>query len=208
MAMISNNDLVLFQGDSVTDTGRDREKDNLGTGYAFIASSLYSARYPERNIRFLNRGISGNRVPDLQARWEEDCLNLKPNVLSILIGINDCWRRFDRNDPTSVTDFYNGYVRLLTRVQENLPDTKIILMEPFLVPAREEQKSWREDLDPKIQAVRDLSREFNTRLVPLDGLFAAACSRREPTYWAHDGVHPTPAGHGLIARAWLDVVTK
>lgn len=203
--MIEANDLVLFQGDSITDTGRDRDKDSLGTGYAYIAASWFSALYPEKQVRFLNRGISGNRVRDLEERWDEDCLSLQPDVLSILIGINDCWRRFSRNDPTSTEAYRNGYAGLLTRVREE-SQAKLILMEPFLIPATPEQRKWREDLDPKIQAVRELALEFGALYVPLDGLFAQACSLREPTSWAHDGVHPSPAGHGLIAQAWLKTI--
>lgn len=204
--IISQGDLVLFQGDSITDAKRDRSIDSLGTGYVYIAASLFSALYPEKQVRFMNRGISGNRVVDLQDRWEEDCLNLQPDVLSIMIGINDCWRRYDRNLHTTTDSYLQGYRSLLERVRDNLSATKLVLLEPFLVPALPEQKEWREDLDPKIQAVRELAREFGGVYVPLDGLFAAACTRREPGFWAPDGVHPSPAGHALIARAWLEAV--
>lgn len=206
MEFIAKNDLVLFQGDSITDTGRDRTKSQaLGIGYANLVASWYGALYPEKNVQFLNRGISGNRVKDLKERWDEDCLDLKPDVLSILIGINDCWRRYDRNDPTSTEAFAQGYFDLLTRVKKE-SSAKLIILEPFLVPVDPKLKEWREDLDPKIQAVRELVREFEALYVPLDGLFAAACTRQKPSYWAADGVHPTPAGHGLIAQAWLDAV--
>lgn len=204
--IIEAQDLVLFQGDSITDTHRDRENDTLGTGYAYIAASIFSSLYPEQQVRFLNRGISGNTVVDLEQRWDEDCLELKPNVLSILIGINDSWNRYKRGVHTSTESYRAGYERLLTRVRESLPATKIIMLEPFLLPVREEQKAWREDLDPKIQAARELAREFGATYVPLDGLFAAACTQAAPAFWAQDGVHPSPAGHGLIARAWLEAV--
>lgn len=205
--MISSNDVVLFQGDSITDVRRARETDPLGTGYAFIAASLFMSRYPEMNVSFINRGVSGNRVADLEVRWDEDCLDLEPNVLSIMIGVNDCWRRFDRNQHTSTESYRAGYERLLTRVKERSATTKIVLLEPFLIPARTEQLAWREDLDPKIHAVRELARAFGAVYVPLDGLFAEACAKQKPEYWSQDGVHPSPAGHGLIARAWLKAVT-
>lgn len=204
--MIKEHDLVLFQGDSITDTFRDRVNGSLGTGYAHIAASVFSSLYPQKRVRFVNRGISGDRVPDLEKRWDSDCLDLKPDVLSIMIGINDCWRRFSQNDPTTTGAYHSGYKRLLERVREELPHTKLVLLEPFLLPALPDQKAWREDLDPKIQAVRELARDFAAAYVPLDGLFAAAATRREPTFWAPDGVHPSPAGHGLIARAWLEAV--
>jgi len=153
----------------------------------------------------LNRGVSGNRVIDLQARWKEDCIDLQPSVVSILIGINDTWRHFDSGWTTGTKDYEEGYRDILTRTVEST-GARLILMEPFVLPYPEDRKLWREDLDPKIHVVRELAHEFRAVLVPLDGLFAQAAARREPSFWSADGVHPTPAGHGLIARAWLDAV--
>lgn len=204
--LIEANDRILFQGDSITDAGRDPNRIPLGVGYAYMAASLFSARFPEFNVTFMNRGISGNRVKDLEARWDQDCLELKPTILSIMIGINDTWRRFDRSDPTSVESYKGGYARLLTRVKKALPETRLILLEPFLLPVLPGQESWREDLDPKIQAAREVAREFKTLYVALDGLFAQASAKREPSFWAPDGVHPSGAGHAFIAEAWLKAV--
>jgi lysophospholipase L1-like esterase len=204
--MIKPGSIVLFQGDSITDCQRKKElPGDLGRGYALMAAGLFQARYPERNVKFLNRGISGNRVKDLEARWDEDCLGLKPDVVSIYIGINDTWRHYDRNDPTSTEQFAAGYRRLLERTKAGL-DARIVLVEPFVLPVPEDRKTWREDLDPKIQVVRELAREFGALLVPLDGLFAQASMRAEPAFWAPDGVHPSPAGHALIAQAWLQAI--
>ncbi len=195
---------VLFQGDSITDVGRMRtEPDDLGSGYPLLVGSWYSAAFPERGVRFLNRGVGGDRVANLLERWERDCLALQPDVLSILIGINETWRAFDPGDPTPAPVFERQYRDLLTRTRAALPETRIALMEPFVLPFPPNRETWRVDLDPKIQAVRRLARDFGCVLVPLDGLFAASAARREPAFWALDGVHPTPAGHGLIARAWL-----
>ncbi|WP_163859511.1 SGNH/GDSL hydrolase family protein [Paenibacillus elgii] len=206
MTKIEDGAVVLFQGDSITDCGRNREAgSDLGRGYALIASALFASKYPEKQVQFINRGISGNRVKDLQQRWQEDCLDLKPTWVSIYIGINDTWRRYDRNDPTSVEAFAEGYRDLIVRTKETL-DAKLILVEPFVLPVPEDRKRWREDLDPKINAVRELAREFETLYVPLDGLFAAASSKAPSAYWAPDGVHPSPAGHALIANAWLEAV--
>ncbi|MDU0199708.1 MULTISPECIES: SGNH/GDSL hydrolase family protein [Paenibacillus] len=204
-AWIGQGDVVLFQGDSITDAGRVRDNGNdLGRGYALMAAAQFSATYPEKQVQFLNRGISGNRVVDLQKRWDQDCLNLKPNLVSIYIGINDTWRRYDRNDPTSTESFEAGYRDLLTQTAET--GAKLVLIEPFVLPVPEDRKQWREDLDPKITVVRELAREFDARLVCLDGLFAQASSRAESAFWAPDGVHPSPAGHALIAKAWLQAV--
>jgi len=167
---------------------------------------MFSACFPEKKVKFINRGISGNRVKDLQDRWQQDCLGLKPDLLSILIGINDCWRRYDKNDPTSAEKFEEGYRDILEQVKKSNPDIKIVLWEPFVLPVKEGQESWREDLDPKIQVVRKLAREYNTYLVPSDSIMAQACTLEDPAFWAADGVHPTQAGHALMARAWLDDV--
>ncbi len=201
--LFENGDLVLFQGDSITDADRIRDdENNSGNGYAMMAAAWFSAIYPEKGIKFVNRGISGDRVKDLQRRWTEDCIALQPDWVSILIGINDCWRRYDSNDPTSVGAFEEGYRDILKRTREEL-DTGLILCEPFVLPMPEDRKQWREDLDPKINVVRELAREFSALYVPLDGLFASAATLRAPEFWAADGVHPSPSGHALMARAWL-----
>lgn len=203
-----NDTVVLFQGDSVTDCCRSRENtDDLGPGYPMMIASAFSSKYPEERVKFINRGISGNRTRDLVNRWQMDCLDVKPDLVSILIGINDTWRRFDSNDPTSAESFEANYRDILSRTRENT-DALIVLMEPFVLQYPEDRLAWREDLDPKIQVVRKLALEFETALIPLDGIFAQACCRREPQFWAADGVHPTQFGHALIARTWLDTVEE
>jgi acyl-CoA thioesterase-1 len=205
-AWIGQGDVVLFQGDSITDAGRNREKtDDLGKGYALMAAAQFSALYPEKRAVFINRGIGGNRVVDLEQRWQQDCIDWKPNLVSIYIGINDTWRRYDRNDPTSTEQFAEGYHRLLTETVANT-EAKLVLIEPFLLPVPADRKGWREDLDPKITVVRELAVEFGARLVSLDGLFAQASTRADAAFWAPDGVHPSPGGHALIAKAWLQAV--
>ena len=197
---------VLFQGDSITDAGRSRENgEDLGRGYAAMVAAWFSARYPGHSVRFLNRGISGNRTGDLLARWQEDCLDLHPTWVSILIGVNDTWRRYDAGDPTP-TDVFEANYRALLSMTADIVGSHIIILEPFLLPIPPDRAAWREDLGPKIAVVRALAREFNTLFVPLDGLFAAAATQREMAFWLPDGVHPTPAGHALIAQAWLQAV--
>ena len=204
--LIEDDALVLFQGDSITDAGWDRNDDsNLGVGYASIAAALFTAMYPEKNVRFLNRGISGNRVPDLQGRWQADCIDLKPDWVSIMIGINDTWRGFDSNDKTASEDYEEGFCDILTRTRDKL-DAKLIILEPFLLPTPEDRLEWRVDLDPKIHAARRLARKFDAIFVPMDGIFAAASMHHGPAFWAGDGVHPTAPGHALIAKAWLEAV--
>lgn len=206
MTLIEHNATVLFQGDSITDAQRNRNNpSDLGSGYANLAASLFGYRYPEKQVTFINRGVSGDRTIQLEKRWDEDCLALKPTWVSIFVGINDTWRRYDENNPISREDFKNRYRKLIATTKERL-NANIILVEPFVLPVNDGQKQWREDLDPKIQTVRELAGEFRTLYVPLDGLFAEASARTGPEYWAPDGVHPSPAGNALIAEAWLRAI--
>lgn len=199
------NDVVLFQGDSVTDCGRHRENlYDLGTGYPLIISSLLMHKLCGMNVRFINKGISGNRVCDLVERWQEDCMDLKPTVVSILIGINDTWRKFDSNDETTTEAFEAGYRKILDDTKK-LTD-RIILMEPFVHPYPDDRKAWRADLDPKIQVVRKLAKEYGAILVPTDGAVNAGFVAAPEKYYSEDGVHPTYAGHGLVAEAWCKAV--
>jgi acyl-CoA thioesterase I len=207
MISIPDSALILFQGDSITDAGRSREDlGDLGRGYALMAAGWLGLRYPEKNLRFTNRGISGNRCVDLVGRWQADCLDLRPDLVSIYIGVNDTWRRFDSGLVTSAAEFEGHYRKLLESTRRTLPNTQLVLVEPFVLPYPADRKAWREDLDPKITVVRALASEYGAALVPLDGLFAQAAARRGPAYWTSDGVHPTPAGHALIAQAWIEAV--
>lgn len=207
--LLQPNDHIVFYGDSITDAGRDRQAEpgdskGWGFGYAHYIAAQLSSQLPEYELRFSNRGISGNRVYDLEARLEADVLALEPDLVSILIGINDVWRRFDSNTASPIADFTASYRRILERLMDAGP--AVVLLEPFLLPVPEDRRAWREDLNPKIEAVRDLAREFSLPLVPLDGLFAQASAKRESAFWLPDGVHPSPAGHVLIGSAWMDAV--
>jgi len=197
---------ILFQGDSVTDAGRSREDPHLlGNGYPKYVAELLRQRWPDTTFEFLNYGVSGNRTRDLLERWQTDCIDPQPDVVSILIGINDTWRAFDQNDPTTVEQYESNYRSLMQQIKDHT-DAKILMLEPFLIPADDVKANWRPDLDPKIHAARRLAREFADAYIPLDGLFAAACVNRDPAYWAADGVHPTAEGHLFIAGHYVDVM--
>ncbi|MFE9201389.1 SGNH/GDSL hydrolase family protein [Micromonospora sp. NPDC007230] len=201
---VPHNGRVLFIGDSITDAGRDRScGEDLGTGYAMMAAAWFTARHPGHRVSFRNRGISGDRVRDLRVRWETDCLALAPQVVSVLIGVNDTWRRYDRDDPTTADEFARDYRHILQETRRL--GARIILVEPFVVPLDDAQRTWREDLDPKVDVVRHLAAEFDATLVAVDELFQAADV--DDRVWTRDGVHPTPFGHALIAQAWLRAVT-
>ncbi|MHB1460852.1 MAG: SGNH/GDSL hydrolase family protein [Armatimonadota bacterium] len=194
---------ILFQGDSVTDAGRSRTNDaELGGGYPMFIQGQLSATHPAHNITILNRGISGDRTIDLVNRWTEDCIELKPDVVSILIGVNDTWRRYDSNDPTSTEEYARNFGTMLERVKTEL-DAKIVIIEPFVLPVSPAQNDWREDLDPKIHVARALAQKYDAIYIPMDGIFASAACHTGLSYWASDGVHPTSAGHSLIAQSWL-----
>lgn len=196
---------VLFQGDSVTDCGRNREDAySLSGGYPGRVAGIYNTLFPNNGVTFYNRGVSGNRSCDLLTRYEADFKALKPDFLSILIGINDVWRRYDQNDPTTAEQYEANYRTLLTMVKKDFPDTKIMIIEPFLLRTMEEKFCWREELDAKIQVARNLAVEFADYCLPLDGILNSLCVKRYmPVQLSADGVHPTDVGHGVIANAYL-----
>ncbi len=195
--LFEGNSVILFQGDSITDCGRNREnQDNLGDGYVKLITEMLSDRYSQYDIRCINRGISGDKIRDLSLRWDIDCIDIKPDLLSILIGVNDTL-------ITPAGQFEEEYRMLLQRTTMAL-NSKIILCEPFLLLGN--NNAYRDDLNPKIEIVHKLSEEFCTLLLPSDKIFRESCSLHPPEYWAPDGVHPTPAGHALIAKSWIEYV--
>ena len=193
---------VLFIGDSVTDCGRRDDPDrNLGHGYVRLVDEAFLAGGTPAAV--LNRGVGGDRVRDLAARWEKDALAVAPTLISVMVGVNDTWRRYDDNDPTSAERFEADYRDILSRLPGR-DEMALVLMEPFLLPVTPAKAKWRDDLDPKIAVVRALAAEFGAVLVPTDeylnGLDLPAAEI------AADGVHPTELGHQLIARLWLDTI--
>lgn len=208
------NKVILFQGDSITDGNRGRDEDPNhihGHGYAYLIASKLGSELAEQQPVFYNRGISGNRISDLYARWNEDAIYLQPDVLSILIGVNDIWRAL-KGEPSGITDRYErAYRHVLEETREVLPQAKIVLMEPFILntgaPA-EDWPEWHKRIAHYQQVVRKLAEEFKTVFVPLQEVFEAAAQRVDNAYWLWDGVHPTTAGHDLIAKQWLSVVER
>lgn len=194
---------IVFVGDSITDAGRQGTSDGLGTGWVRMVARVLRARGEQREI--LNRGVGGDRVIDLQRRWERDAIRPAPSLLTVYVGINDTWRRYDADDPTRVEDFEERYRELLSRA-EAASHPRLILMEPFVAPVTAAQQEWSEDLDPKRRAVARLAQDFNARLVLLQSILGAVAERDGAASIAADGVHPTPHGARLIAEAWLDAV--
>jgi lysophospholipase L1-like esterase len=192
---------LIFIGDSVTD--RDRLLfPPFGLGYV-----REIVRLIPRSFNIINVGISGNRLVDLENRWEVDVIENDPQMLSIAIGINDTWRRYDSNDPTKIEDFEARYRRLLTRTKEKCEPT-FVLCEPFLLSVTPEMKSWREDLDLKIEVVHKLAKEFSGFLVPFDQMFTEESKKFKIEELAPDGIHPTALGYKLMAKLWISTVFK
>jgi acyl-CoA thioesterase-1 len=183
---------IVFIGDSITDAERRQTADGLGEGYV----RELAARPELSGWTVVNRGIGGNRVVDLRARWQEDLLDLAPDAVSIFVGINEVWRRFDSDDPTSDADFAAGYRALL----DTLHGVPVALVEPYLLPKDEEQRGWLGELDGKLAVVRALAAEYGAALVPAHVLLTEA---GDAASLAPDGVHPNETGHRLLADTWL-----
>jgi lysophospholipase L1-like esterase len=200
------NDLILFTGDSITDCDRDRsDPASMGMGYVQLVTERLGRDFAELNLRFRNTGISGDTACHLLARWDPDCIDLLPDWVSILIGVNNTWRRYDSNDRTP-DDRYEAECReLLKRIKQKTA-ARIILCSPFLLHVDESVVRMRDDLDPKIQILKTLAGEFDAVWIDFDAAFIAAQRRHIPSYWAEDGVHPTPAGHALMAETWLSSI--
>lgn len=200
---ISSSSHLLFIGDSITDCGRCDKPFFLGDGYVGMVAERLKQLYPK--LRITNRGVSGNTSIDLVARWKEDCLDLKPSIVSILVGINDTWRKYDHGIGTDISAFEENYRSLLDRTEVGLK-ASLILCEPFLLPLSDDQKLWHFDLDPKRRLIKGLADEYGAVFVPLQETFLNAATTGRASDLASDGVHPTQAGHRLIAETWLKAV--
>ena len=189
----------VFIGDSVTDCGREVEPP-YGDGYVreIARSGLLSGE-------IINVGTSGHRLIDLEKRWQVDVLDQKPTLVSIAIGINDMWRRYDSNDITPAEDFRDRYHRLLAMTKAAC-SPQFVLCEPFLLPVQDEMNSWREDLDPKIAIVHEMAKKFDAIVVPFDQHFTALSAIVSMAKIAEDGIHPTAFGHSEMSRLWLATV--
>ncbi|MFC1762752.1 SGNH/GDSL hydrolase family protein [Planctomycetota bacterium] len=206
---------LVFQGDSITDGGRQRQHEEkvndaraLGVGYALLAASSLLADHPEAGPRIYNRGISGHKVFQLAARWDKDCLDLKPDVLSILIGVNDIWHTRNGTYEGTVDIYERDYRRLLERTRSALPAVKLIVCEPFVLRCGAVEDSWFPEFDEYRGAAQKLAGEFGATFVAFQSIFDEAVAYAPPEYWAADGVHPTLAGSQLMAQTWLHDVLQ
>ncbi len=222
MAMkLQKDDIILFQGDSITDAGRARPANNpplqvnnihhLGQGYASKAAGLLLSGHPELELIFHNRGVSGNRVTNMRDRWQADCLDLKPTILSILIGINDTWHGVASGTPENgvgLEEFDEVLRKLLKDTKEALPELKLVICEPFTTEAGNVlTMNFHPDVDKRREIVKAIADEMADVYVPFQTMFDKLCDEAPPAYWAEDGVHPSPAGHQRMAEYWIECVT-
>lgn len=207
--MFKPNQTVLFQGDSITDAGRDRELKGpndpaaLGHGYVFHTAAEILRRFPEMNLQMFDRGIGGDKVYQLDDRWEADCLSLKPDVLSILVGVNDYCHPIFNGSGKTLAEYEQDYDELLERTHAALPDIKLILGEPFLLKAGRITEAHVEGIGAYREAARRIADKHKAVWVPYQQVFNDALKLAPAEYWAPDGVHPTVAGHMLMSKAWL-----
>jgi lysophospholipase L1-like esterase len=208
--MFKENSVILFQGDSITDCGRSREADavncGLGGGYANMIAAELLAKEPEKQYKIYNRGISGNRIVDVYARWKIDGVNLKPDVLSMLIGINDIWHEFGSNNGVEADRFDQFYRMVLDWTLKELPDIKLVICEPFALPCGAISDEWTPILKERQAIVKKIADDYKATFVPFQAMFDEAMTKAAPEYWAADGVHPSIAGHNLMADAWVKAV--
>jgi len=206
--------VFLFQGDSITDGNRGRNTDPnhiMGHGYVFSIASRVGADHPEKHLAFYNRGISGNKVSDLSARWQKDCLDLKPDVLSILVGINDIDYAVNSGDKLLMLRFEETLQYLLAQAKAVNPNVLVVLCLPFILPVgRVGDRLGLYELGiAQLHAnIQNVALEYNALVVDFQQVMTHACKKAPADYWMWDGIHPTVAGHELLAREWIKVVEK
>ena len=203
---------ILFQGDSITDVGRSREDNaNVGRGYPHLIKAAFNLNEPNK-YEFINRGIAGNRSVDIYARIKSDIINLAPDFMSVLFGVNDVSHEIFRQNGVSEAKFEAIYSMLIEEVRAALPNIKLLIMEPFLLPASdtvgvradgsETYPFYRAEVEKRAAAARRVAEKYSVEFLPLQKLFDEAAEKTAPEYWLKDGVHPSEAGHALIAEEW------
>jgi lysophospholipase L1-like esterase len=204
--------VILFQGDSITDAGRNRlacqanKPSALGEGYARMAALDLLERYPDRSLQCYNRGVSGDTLADLSRRWARDTLPLLPDLLSVLIGVNDLWQALSSTGVMGHDRFRENLRELLVRTRKAFPEIRLALCQPFLLPAGMIPAGWMDEAARLGETTAVLAEEFTADLVPFQQALNDAAAEQPPSSLLFDGVHPTPDGHRLLTDCWLDHV--
>ncbi len=198
---------VLFQGDSVTDCHRDRDiSDSMGEGYPAIFKNIYNKLFPDNKVKFVNRGVSGDRVRNLLERYDADFKAINPDFVSIMIGINDTWRAFDDKDFCSPERFEQEYDLLLSKIKADFPNAKILIIEQFAL-INHPERHWTDDLDPKRAITRRMAEKYADYFIPMYDILNSSADNEFPlSELSADGVHPAPTGHSYIATEILKVL--
>ncbi len=197
---------LLFQGDSITDAARDKNNyHDLGKGYPKYAAEYLKNKFSNIDFEFIDLGINGNQTKDLVERLQNDIIDIKPDIVSILIGINDVWHHADDKSWIPNDIFEDRYRTVLKAIKEQT-NAKIMIMEPFLIPV-EDKLFFREDLAPKIEIIRKLAREYADAYLPTDGLLQSSFICDEPTSYAADGIHPTAKGADYIGKLYAEYLS-
>lgn len=214
LSSLDKEAVILFQGDSITDAGREKTKQkanssySFGSGYALLAASSLMSQYASNEFILYNRGISGNKVFQLAERWQKDCLDLKPSLLSILIGVNDFWHKLNGEYNGTVEVYENDFRKLLQDTLKALPEVKLVICEPFaIMDGSAVDEKWFPEFDNYRASARKIAKEFNAVFIPFQSIFNEAEKHAPGKYWAADGVHPSMAGAALMAEAWLKAVS-
>jgi lysophospholipase L1-like esterase len=210
---LSSDNIILFQGDSITDSGRNKQDNTynnarvLGSGYPMLTGAALLEKYSTLNLKIYNKGISGNKVFQLAERWDADCLEIKPDILSILIGVNDIWHMLNGQYNGTVEIYRNDYIALLERTKKALPNVRFIICEPFAVPGvKAVDDKWYPEFYGYQKAAREIAEQFGATFIPYQRIYDEAQKKAPGAYWTGDGVHPTLAGAQLMAQAWLEAV--
>jgi lysophospholipase L1-like esterase len=211
--LINSSNTILFQGDSITDAGRDRkitDKPNdpaaMGKGYAWMAASQMLVDAPDANLKIFNRGISGDKVYQLADRWQADCLDIKPDLLSILVGVNDFAHVFRHGYQGTVEKYEEDYHALIKRTKQALPNVKLVICEPFILICGMVDETWVEGFTKYRTAAKRVADKASATFVPFQTMFDTASKIAPPDHWAADGVHPSTNGAALMAHWWLKAV--
>ncbi len=211
---VKKESVILFQGDSITDAGRKKDDTGyntssvLGSGYAMLAAAEMLHKHPAQSLKIYNKGISGNKVYQLAERWQKDCLELKPDVMSILIGVNDFWHKLNGNYDGTVKKYQDDYKALLDQTKQKLPDVQLIVGEPFAVTGiKSVDEKWYPAFNDYREAAKEIAENFGAVFIPYQKVFDKAQQSAPGVYWTHDGVHTTLAGAKLMAASCFSLST-